>query len=249
MTVRRVVLTGSSGGIGSATAQAFLDNGWSVIGLDRANPPAAIADSITHVECDLSDASAIADTLAAHVGDGPLHALVNNAAIGLDKALTETSNDDWDRVMNINVRAAFICMRELSPALAAASGAIVNVASVHAVATSTNVGAYAASKGALVALTRAAALEFADQGVRCNAVLPGAVDTPMLREGLGRRPHPDGAAGNLQDLIDRTPLRAVATPADIASTILFLASADQSAFITGQALVVDGGATARLSTE
>jgi len=142
-----------------------------------------------------------------------------------------------------------ICMRELLGALSIADGAIVNVSSVHAVATSQNIGAYAASKGALVALTRAAAVELAEQGVRCNALLPGAVDTPMLRDGLSRRPHPDGPDGNLQILIDSTPLKMVASPTDIAKSVLFLADTERSPFITGQALIADGGATAKLSTE
>jgi len=245
---RLAIVTGSSGGIGSATARAFVRDGWEVIGLDRVEPEAA-EPGITTVLCDLGNTQEICDAIATHLGDRPLHALVNNAALQVNKALSETTDQEWDEVMNINVRSAFVCMRETHPSLVQARGAIVNVASVHAVATSANVGAYAASKGALVALTRAAAVELAELGVRCNTVLPGAVDTPMLRDGLARRPHPDGADGNLQDLISRTPLRSVATPEDIAATILFLADNEKSAFTTGHALVVDGGATAKLSTE
>ena len=105
------------------------------------------------------------------------------------------------------------------------------------------------SKGALVALTRSAALELADDGIRCNAVLPGAIDTKMLRSGFERRPHPDGAEGNLQILSGRTPIGFVATAADIAPSIVHLADNDQSRYTTGQMLVLDGGATIRLSTE
>lgn len=242
------VITGSSGGIGQATAQRFARDGWEVVGLDRV-APATPTDQYTHVECDLADTKQIRAALTTHVGDRPLHALVNNAALQLNKALRDTSDDEWDAVMQVNVRAAFACLRDTHESLVAARGAVVNVASVHAVATSSNISAYAASKGALVALTRAAAVELADRGVRCNAVLPGAVDTAMLRDGLGRREHPDGPEGNLRELVNRTPLLAVASPDDIAATISFLADNDQSAFTTGQALVVDGGATARLSTE
>lgn len=246
---RLAIVTGVSGGIGSETARAFLMDGWDVVGLDRQGAPADLEDRITHAQCDLGVAGEIERALADVVADRPVHALVNNAAVQVNKALSETTDDEWQQVMDTNVRSAFICMRETHMNLVEAKGAIVNVASVHAVATSANVGAYAASKGALVALTRAAAVELAEKGVRCNAVLPGAVDTTMLRDGLGRRPHPDGPEGNLQALIDRTPLQAVGAPADIASTILFLATSTRSAFMTGQALVVDGGATARLSTE
>ena len=123
--------------------------------------------------------------------EGPLAALVNNAAIGLDKPLRDTTGDDWKRLMDVNLRSAFQCVREARRFLAAANGAVVNVGSVHAIATSANAAVYAVTKGALCALTRAAALELAADGVRCNA--PGAVDTPMLRDRLSRRPR--GARG------------------------------------------------------
>ena len=230
-------------------ARTFLAEGWRVIGFDRVTPPDDLLEAIDYAACDLADSDQIRTSIATLVDDEPLDALVNNGALQLNRALSETSDDEWDLVMNTNVRSAFLCMREAHANLVAASGSVVNVSSVHAVATSANVGAYAASKGALVALTRAAAVELAEHGVRCNAVLPGAVDTQMLRDGLGRRPHPDGPAGNLQALIDRTPLRAVADPYEIASSIVFLADGSRSSFITGQAVVIDGGATARLSTE
>jgi glucose 1-dehydrogenase len=125
----------------------------------------------------------------------------------------------------------------------------VNVSSVHAVATSPNVTAYAASKGALLALTRAAAIEMAPFGVRVNAVLPGAVDTPMLRAGVLREDPDADVEVALKQLAERTPLRLVGDPSDIAEGILFLADGGRSRFVTGQVLVIDGGATACLSTE
>ena len=112
-----------------------------------------------------------------------------------------------------------------------------------------NVAVYAISKGAMVALTRSTAVEFAGDGVRCNAILPGAIDTDMLRDGLDRRPHPDGSEGNLRALAERTPLGFVATANDIAPSIVHLADNAQSAYTTGQVLVLDGGATIKLSTE
>lgn len=245
---KRAVITGVSGGIGAAVAAAFLADGWEVFGFDRNEPPEEIS-AIHYLPCDLGDSAAIKASCAAVAEAGPLHALVNNAAVQVNKGLGETTDEEWRMVMDTNVGAAFMCMRELLPALESARGAIVNVSSVHAVATSQNIVAYAASKGAMVALTRAAAVELAGHGVRCNALLPGAVDTPMLRDGLSRRPHPDGPDGNLQELIDRTPLKMVASADDIAKSILFLADTDRSPYITGQALIADGGATARLSTE
>mgnify|MGYP002352026530 FL=1 len=129
-------------------------------------------------------------------------------------------------------------------------GAVVNVSSVHAVATSANISAYAASKGGLLALTRAMAIEFAMDGVRANAILPGAVDTPMLRSGLSRGHAGDGNINErLENLARRTVNGKIGQPEEIAHAIYFLADQEQSSFMTGQAIIVDGGATARLSTE
>jgi glucose 1-dehydrogenase len=121
---------------------------------------------------------------------------------------------------------------------------------VHAVQTSANIAAYAASKGGLLALTRAMAIEFAADNIRVNAILPGAVDTPMLRAGLGRD-HVTGADihTRLENLAGKTVNGRIGTPDEIAHAIYFLADGTQSSFMTGQALIVDGGATARLSTE
>ncbi len=125
-----------------------------------------------------------------------------------------------------------------------------NVSSVHAVATSANIAAYAASKGGLLALTRAMAIEFATDQIRVNAILPGAVDTPMLHAGLNRsHTRGDSLDRRLENLAHKTVIGRVGTPAEIAHAIYFLADETQSSFMTGQALIVDGGATARLSTE
>jgi glucose 1-dehydrogenase len=133
---------------------------------------------------------------------------------------------------------------------AAGGGAIVNVSSVHAVQTSVNISAYAASKGGLLALTRAMAIEFAPDNIRVNAILPGAVDTPMLRAGMSRG-HVSGGTvyDRLENLARKTVNGRIGQPAEIAHAIYFLADSTQSSFMTGQALIVDGGATARLSTE
>jgi NAD(P)-dependent dehydrogenase (short-subunit alcohol dehydrogenase family) len=126
----------------------------------------------------------------------------------------------------------------------------VNVSSVHAVATSSNIAAYAASKGGLLALTRAMAVEWAMDNIRVNAILPGAVDTPMLRAGLNRGHLTGGTViDRLENLARKTVNGRVGLPEEIAHAIYFLADNSQSSFITGQAMIVDGGATARLSTE
>lgn len=129
-------------------------------------------------------------------------------------------------------------------------GSVVNISSVHAVATSAGIAAYASSKGALLALTRAMALEFGTDGIRVNAVLPGAVDTPMLHAGLSRgHLNGDTTTKLLRGLGKKHVMGRVGKPSEIGQTILFLADNEKSSFMTGQALIVDGGATARLSTE
>jgi NAD(P)-dependent dehydrogenase (short-subunit alcohol dehydrogenase family) len=180
-----------------------------------------------------------------------LNTLINNAALQIAKPLLVTTVEEWDAVMASNLRSVFLSAKLAHPLLKkAGGGAIVNVSSVHAVQTSANIAAYAASKGGLLALTRAMAIEFAPDNIRVNAILPGAVDTPMLRAGLGRGHTGKGDIHErLENLARRTVNGRVGKPEEIAHAIYFLADEAQSSFMTGQALIIDGGATARLSTE
>lgn len=244
---RRVLITGVLGGIGSATAAAFRTDGWWVVGTDRAERRSDLAVD-QFISIDLGEPTAVAD-LVAELDDDRLDGLVNNAAVQPNLSVGQTPDDVWDEVMTTNLRAPFQLIRDLSPRLALVRGGIVNVSSVHAITTSANVAAYAVSKGALVALTRSTAIDMASVGVRCNAVLPGAVQTPMLLDGLSRRPHVRGAQGNFEDLEARTPLGFVARPEAVAPTILHLVDRQRSPYTTGQTIVLDGGASVRLSTE
>jgi len=182
--------------------------------------------------------------------EGRIDALINNASIQICKPLVETSPDEWDAVMAANLRSVYLSVYHAYPLMRSHGGAIVNVSSVHAAATSANISAYAASKGAVLALTRSLALELAGNSIRVNAVLPGAVDTQMLRSGLSRG-HLEGESleERLEDLARHTPLGRIGTPEETAQSILFLSDNDKSSFITGQSLIVDGGALAKLSTE
>lgn len=245
-----VLVTGVSGGIGSATAQTFDKAGWRVIGVDRLQVDAL--PGVHHfVHADLSDTAASQQTFTELAkGEGHIDALVNNAAIQICKSLIETTPDEWDAVMASNVRSVYLSVRHAYPLMRGQGGAIVNVSSVHAIATSANIAAYAASKGAVVALTRALAIEMAPDHIRVNAVLPGAVNTPMLHAGLRRGM---GETGNVHELTEQLAARhlmgRVGTPEEIAQAVLFLADNERSSFMTGQALVIDGGATVKLSTE
>jgi len=244
------LITGAAGGIGRATVKVFAEAGWDVIAVDR-SPSEAIGEGARFEQVDVSQPEAIADLFAQLSSEGcQLGALVNNAAIQICKPLIETQVEEWDAVLNANLRSIFLTAKAAYPLLKPTKGAVVNISSVHALATSNDIASYAASKGGILALTRAMALEFSSDGIRVNAVLPGAVDTPMLRDGLARDHAGEGSVDQrLESLARRTALGRVGQPEEIGRAILFLADPAQSSFITGQALVVDGGATARLSTE
>lgn len=252
VTQRIVLITGAAGGLGRACAELFLEQGWRVIAIDVRDPQPALPAGVEYIKVDVGIASeieALADRLQPGLSGG-LAALVNNAAVQITKPLVETTAQEWDEVHAINLRAPFLLTKALYPALAAAKGAVVNVSSVHALATSAEIGAYASTKGGLLALTRSMAIEFAKDGVRANAVLPGATDTPMLQAGL-ERDHVSGESLEARKaaLAGKILLKRLAAPAEIARVVYFLADGEQSSYITGQSIVADGGALARLSTE
>ena len=248
---KTILITGAAGGIGHATVNLFTKKNWRVIGVDRADFGSDFPSSGLFIKSDISraeDMQSIFDK--AHAFTDSLDALINNAAMPIAKPLVDTSVEEWDAVMASNLRSVFLGVKLAHPLLKVRGGAVVNVSSVHAIQTSANIAAYAASKGGLLALTRAMAIEFAPDNIRVNAILPGAVDTPMLRAGLGRG---HVGHGDIQERLDnlarKTVSGKVGKPEEIAHAIYFLADNEQSSFMTGQALVVDGGATARLSTE
>ena len=247
-----VLITGAGGGIGRAAVRHFAANGWRVIGVDRAEVRDGFPSDGHFIQADISQPQSTEQIFEqARAFQPMLHALVNNAAVQVAKPLVETTVEEWDAVMASNLRSVFLFVKLAHPLMkAAGASAIVNVSSVHAIQTSANIAAYAASKGGLLALTRAMAIEFAPDNIRVNAILPGAVDTPMLRAGLGRG---HAGQGDMQERLDnlarKTVNGKVGKPEEIAKAIYFLADNEQSSFMTGQALVVDGGATARLSTE
>ena len=249
---RTVLITGAAGGIGRATVQRFAEKGWRVIGVDIAEYNDEFPAEGLFIQADISRGDAMENIFAqAQQFTDSLDALVNNAALQIAKPILDTTVEEWDAVMAANLRSVFLGVKLAHPLLKArGGGAVVNVSSVHAIQTSANIAAYAASKGGLLALTRAMAIEFAPDEIRVNAILPGAVDTQMLRDGLGRG-HIGGS--DIKERLDNLARTAVSGkvggPEEIASAIYFLADNSQSSFMTGQALVVDGGATARLSTE
>ena len=170
---RLAVVTGAVGDIGRATVEAFIEAGWEVTGLDQSSDP-DLPKGGKLERIDVSDPAqveAFFETLAD--SRDRLDALVNNAATQLNTPMLEMKPEEWDRVQAVNLRSVFLMCRGAYPLLRSARGAVVNVSSVDAIATSVNVAAYAASKGGVLALSRALALEFGPDGVRVNAVLLG----------------------------------------------------------------------------
>lgn len=226
------VVTGAKGGIGKAVCKRLRDDKWQVVGLDLGPDP---QDASLRV-VDVRDTSSLQATLA----DLPkIDGVVSNAAIMPSTTLAQMSVSEWDETLATNLSATFHLIGLLHERLAATRGSIVAISSVHAIATAVRAGAYAAAKSGLLGLVRGAAVELGPVGVRVNAVLPGATDTAMLS-----RDAPD-----FERLVSRTPLRRIAQPEEIAEAVAFLLDEARSGFITGQQLVVDGGALAQLSTE
>jgi NAD(P)-dependent dehydrogenase (short-subunit alcohol dehydrogenase family) len=239
------VITGAAGGIGKTTAAAFARAGARVVGVDL------LEHSIGELSlrADLSDEDSV-EALYARVHDelGRVDVLFNNAGISPtdDSSVLDTSLEAWERVQAANLRSVFLCCKHGIPHLLANEpprrGSVINTASfVALLGSATSQISYTASKGAVLALSRELGVEFADQGVRVNALCPGPVDTPLLRELYAK--DPEQAARRLVHV----PMGRFATAQEIADAVLFLAS-DESSYITATAFLVDGGITGAYTT-
>ncbi|MBB6690326.1 SDR family oxidoreductase [Cohnella xylanilytica] len=237
---KKVLITGGAGGIGAAAAEAYRQAGAQVAAFDIAFGREEERDGVYELPVDLADPASVAAAFARlwERWDS-LDVLVNNAGVECVASLEETTDEAWDRVMNVNLRSVFLCCRAALPKLKAARGNIVNTASQLAFVGASSFTAYTASKAAVVNFTRSLALETAKDGVRVNCVCPGAIDTPLLRRQFeGRR----GPQGTLDDLVGMHPLGRLGRPEEIAACILFL-SGPAASFVTGSALLADGGYT------
>jgi NAD(P)-dependent dehydrogenase (short-subunit alcohol dehydrogenase family) len=232
------IVTGAGSGIGRASALLFAEEGATVVAADIAGS----ADGVTHV-VDVADERQT-EGLAADVLDehGRIDVLFNNAGIPGVGNLEETSLELWERVMRVNVRGVFLMSRAVAPAMIRQrSGSIVNMSSAIA---ETGLGrrvSYAASKGAVLALTKSMQVDLAPYGVRVNALMPGTIMTPFV-EGYLRESYPDPEEGR-RSIRSRQLTGELGTPEDVARAALFLAS-DESRFAFGSGLVIDGGFTA-----
>jgi NAD(P)-dependent dehydrogenase (short-subunit alcohol dehydrogenase family) len=238
-----VLVTGGAGGIGLATALRFGAEGARVALVDRdaaALPGATAAlqeqgaGETLALVCDVGSEEQVGGAVARVLARwGRLDVVVNNAGLMLFRPLEQLTGDDWLKVLRVDLLGAFYFIRQAFLHMRP-GGAIVNLASVHALETEPNVAPYAAAKAALLSLTRSAAIEAGPKGLRVNAVLPGAVDTPMLWN------NPEVKSG-----AERLDAAEVGRPQDIAAAVAFLAS-DEAAFVQGASLLVDGGRLCRL---
>jgi NAD(P)-dependent dehydrogenase (short-subunit alcohol dehydrogenase family) len=239
---RKVALvTGAARGIGLAVAKRFLAEGWRVALLDiegellwNSVQGLAAAGDTLGLHCDVSDAAAVAAALAEiERRFGRLDALINNAGIAVFAPLMETSNDDWRRVLEVNLTGPFLCTKAAVPLMREhGGGAIVNITSISAVRASTLRSAYGTSKAGLAHLTKQLAVELAALGIRVNAVAPGPVETAMAKA-----VHTPEIRADYHDAI---PLNRYGLEEELAEAVFFLCS-DRSSYITGQILAVDGG--------
>lgn len=239
---KTAVVTGAAKGIGAATARLFHEGGAHVALLDTDVAGAGLAEDLggraLFVRCDVSKAAEVAEAFA-RVAErfGGTDVLVNNAGVQRYGSVTETEEALWDEVMSVNLKSAFLCARAALPSMQErGGGVIVNVASVQSFITQQRVAAYTTSKTALLGLTRSIAVDYAP-AVRCVAVCPGTVDTPMLRWAAEQSPEPEEVYAEVRQM---HPLERIAEPEEVAGLIGFLASA-RAGFITGQAVRIDGG--------
>ena len=239
MTQKTALITGAARGIGLATAQRFLTEGWRVAMLDRdrdalASAHAAIgSNDAVPIPCDVSDPDHVARAAADADGAfGRIDALVNNAGVAEFSPAADTSLATWREIMATNLDGVFLMSQAITPMLARQGGAIVNIGSISGLRASTLRSAYGTSKAAVAHLTKQQAVELAEMGVRVNAVAPGPVETAMAK-----KVHTPAIR---KDYRDHIPLGRYGLESELAAAIWFLCS-DEASFITGQVLAVDGG--------
>jgi NAD(P)-dependent dehydrogenase (short-subunit alcohol dehydrogenase family) len=236
---KTVVITGGAKGIGAATAQLFFDAGANVAVLDvAADASNTNNERWMFLQCDVSNETAVQSAFESiNQNFGSVDFLVNNAGIQRYGTVTETPTDEWDLVMNINLKSFYLCAKYAIPLMQKKqSGVVINVASVQAFLSQQKVAAYTTTKSAILGLTRSIAVDYAPH-IRCVAVCPGTIDTPMLRDSIALSPDPDEV---MQECIDMHLTKRIGTPEEVAALILYLCD-DKASFITGQAIRIDGG--------
>jgi NAD(P)-dependent dehydrogenase (short-subunit alcohol dehydrogenase family) len=242
MSRRTALITGSLGGIGIALCEEFQRAGYFVVATDRKEGACACDHFLKLDVRDLYGSEetrrSVYEALSPYFQADGLHVLVNNAASQILGSTDEISVSDWDETLQTNLIAPFLLAQLFLADIERAKGSVINIASIHAVATKPKFICYATSKAALVGLTRSMAVDLGPR-VRVNAINPAATATPMLLAGF------EGKSKEFDELAKKHPLERIAQPWEVAKTAIFLASPD-AAFITGACLHIDGGIGGRL---
>jgi NAD(P)-dependent dehydrogenase (short-subunit alcohol dehydrogenase family) len=249
---RVAFVTGGAQGIGRAIVERFLEEGARVALIDVDQVAAAETmvalgsnDRLVSLTCDVTSERRVRDAVETTIEHfGGLDILINNAGINSYGEATTMTEGDWDRLFDVDLKAAWLCAKHALPALEASGrGSIVNIASIHALMTTKGFFPYAAAKSAMLGLTRSLALDYGASNVRVHAVCPGYVRTRLVQEWLDLQDDPAVEAR----VIEQQPLGRIGEPAEIASLVAFLAS-DDSSYMTGAVISIDGGLSARFAT-
>jgi NAD(P)-dependent dehydrogenase (short-subunit alcohol dehydrogenase family) len=242
---KAVVVTGVGSGLGREIARTLAGEGARVLGcdVDDAGGEETMAGVGAYRHADVSREDDVAGLVDAALADlGRLDVMVNNAAIQIEAELAETTEEQLDRILGVNLKGVFFgCKHAVRAMRQSGGGTIVNVASILALVGDPLLAAYCAAKGGVLAITRATAVGYAAEGIRCNALCPGDIDTPLVQAYFDASSDP---AAKRAEIDAEYPMGRIAQPAEIARAVAFLASEDSS-FMTGQPLVLDGGLLAR----
>jgi NAD(P)-dependent dehydrogenase (short-subunit alcohol dehydrogenase family) len=245
------VVTGAAAGLGRAVLLAACAEGAQIVALDRDG--AGLADAVAEVESaggqaiayagDVTNEADVAGAIERCIGEfGTFNVIDNNAGIALERRLHETSESDWDSIMEVNLKGAFFgCKHGVIAMRERGGGSIVNTGSIVSLVGDPNLPAYATTKTGLVGLTRVVAVDYAEDDIRCNIVCPGDMLTPMIQRTFDLADDPAAARRQMEQAY---PVKRIADPVEVANAVVFLFS-DESSFMTGAQLVVDGGLTVK----
>jgi NAD(P)-dependent dehydrogenase (short-subunit alcohol dehydrogenase family) len=245
------IITGGAAGLGRAVVQVCVREGARIVVFDRdAEQGICVVEAITATggsaifhQGDVSDEADIVSSIARCLREfGTFNIMDNNAALAVEHHLHETSAEEWDLVMAVNLRGTFLgCKHGVVAMREHGGGSIVNTSSISGLTGDPTLPAYGTTKTGIIGLTRVVAVDYAAEGIRCNAVCPGDMDTPMLQRTFARAADPAALRHSIENSY---PMKRIADPFEVAEAVLFLLS-DESSFITGSVLVADGGLTAK----